>query len=302
MNNLRRLDLNQLVTLIVLLRERHVSRAAEVLHKSQPAVSHTLNTLRELFNDPLLIRQKGQYQLTSKAESLYVPLAQALNQLDELIAQQDFQPLQCNRRFNIAMSDYGAALISTKLIRYLRIHAPDVDLKIWHCSREEMQNKLHEGSLDFAFGVFNSLDHTLYAQSMFTDKMISVVDKAICPKGTMSLTDWLAHPHILVSMKPFDANEIDQYLQLINQQRRIAVTVPYWQIAPQLLEDTNLILTVAEKAIPQAMYEKFAIFTPPFELPNLEFQMIWHQRSEGDGALNWLRKTIECLLQEENNP
>ncbi|MDF4405738.1 LysR family transcriptional regulator, partial [Vibrio parahaemolyticus] len=73
MNNLRRLDVNQLVTLLVLMRERHVSRAAEALYKSQPAVSHTLNQLRELFQDPLLVRRQGQYQLTSKAESLYGP-------------------------------------------------------------------------------------------------------------------------------------------------------------------------------------------------------------------------------------
>ncbi|WP_232799129.1 LysR family transcriptional regulator [Proteus vulgaris] len=148
MNNLRKLDLNQMVTLFYLLRECHVSRAVERLHKSQPAVSHTLNSLRELFQDPLLVRKNGQYQLTSKAESLYQPLTQALGQLDNLIAQQDFRPSDCKRGFNIAMSDYGAMLISTKLVHYLHSCAPDVDLKIWHCSREEMQSKLHEGSLD----------------------------------------------------------------------------------------------------------------------------------------------------------
>ncbi|MEQ4923444.1 hypothetical protein [Proteus hauseri] len=94
--------------------------------------------LRELFQGPLLIRQNGQYQLTSKAESLYRPLTQALMQLDSIIEQQDFQPIYCQRRFNIAMSDYGSALISVKLVQYLRKHAPSIDLKIWHCSREEM--------------------------------------------------------------------------------------------------------------------------------------------------------------------
>lgn len=299
MNNLRKLDLNQMVTLLFLLRERHVSRAAELLHKSQPAVSHSLNHLRELFQDPLLIRHNGQYQLTSKAESLYQPLAQALIQLDGIIEQQDFKPIHCQRRFNIAMSDYGAALISIKLIHYLCTYAPDVDIKIWHCSREEMQSKLHEGSLDLAFGVFNSLDYTLRSQSIFTDKLVSVMDKSVYPKLTISLTDWLSYPHILVSMKPFDANEIDHHLQLINQQRRIAITVPYWQIAPQLLEKTNLILTIAQKAIPKDMIENFSIFKPPFDIPALEFQMIWHQRSDNDSALNWLRETIINLLKDE---
>ena len=107
MNNIKKLDLNQLVTLHALLRERHVSRAAVSLHRSQPAVSHTLNQLRDLFQDPLLIRRQGRYHLSGKAEALYAPLTQALSQLDDLIAQQDFRPENCTRRFNIAMSDYG---------------------------------------------------------------------------------------------------------------------------------------------------------------------------------------------------
>lgn len=299
MNNLRKLDLNQLVTLFHLLRERHVSRAAQRLHKSQPTVSHTLNSLRVLFQDPLLVRINGQYQLTSKAESLYLPLTQALEQIDNLIAQQDFQPINCIRRFNIAMSDYGAMLISTKLIRYLHIHAPNIDVKIWYCSREEMQSKLHEGSLDLAFGVFNTLDTTLCSQSILSDNFISVVDKKVYPQRAMDLTEWLSSPHILVSMKPFDANEIENQLQLINQQRRIAVTLPYWQIAPQLLENTHLILTIAEKAIPNNMRQQFFLFKPPLTLPELDFKAIWHQRSHHDSALNWLRKTIVTLISEE---
>ncbi|EMT6576516.1 MULTISPECIES: LysR family transcriptional regulator [Providencia] len=297
MNNLRKLDLNQLVTLLVLLRERHVSRAAEVLHKSQPAVSHTLNQLRELFQDPLLVRQQGQYQLTSKAGALYEPLLNALEQLDYLISQQNFRPELCHRQFNIALSDYGAAIITLPLTRYLRLHAPDVDLKIWHCSREEMQTKLQEGSLDLAFGVFNSLDNTLHTQSIFQDQMVSVADKSICPKGAMELNEWLSYPHVAVSMKPFDANEVDIQLKRLNQQRRVAVTVPYWQVAPQLIENTDLILTVAQKVFSQGMNEQCVMFEPPIEIPLLDFQMIWHERSDTDNALSWLRNTISGLLQ-----
>ena len=298
MNNLRRLDLNQLVTLLILLRERHVSRAAQALHKSQPAVSHSLNQLRELFQDPLLVRQNGQYQLTSKAESLYTPLLKALEQLDYLIAQQNFQPALCHQRFNLALSDYGAAIIAQPLTRFLREQAPDVDLNIWHCSREEMQNKLLEGSLDLAFGVFNSLDNTLRAQSIFQDKMVSLADKSICPAGTMTLDEWLSHPHIAVSMKPFDTNEVDAQLKRLNQQRRVAVTVPYWQVAPQLIAGTDLILTAAQRGFPPEMNQHCVIFEPPVKVAPLDFQMIWHERSDTDNALNWLRETIINLFAQ----
>ena len=297
MNNLRKLDLNQLVTLFELLKEKHVSRAADALYKSQPAVSHTLNQLRDLFQDPLLVRQNGQYQLTSKAESLYIPLGQILREINDLVVQQSFQPQHCSRRFNIAMSDYGAAIIIPKLAHVIHQHAPDVDLKIWHCSREEMQNKLQEGSLDLAFGIFNSLDYRLRSQVIFRDKIVSVANKKMCAGANMNLDWWLSHPHILVSMKPYDANEIDHGLKLINQQRRIGLTIPYWQIAPQLIENSDFILTIAQKALPDNLSENMTQFTPPLELPILEFQMIWHERSDNDDALNWLRDTIRNVLE-----
>ncbi|HHZ8506301.1 LysR family transcriptional regulator [Morganella morganii] len=292
MNNIKRLDLNQLVTLHALLRERHVSRAAVSLHRSQPAVSHTLNQLRDLFQDPLLIRRQGRYHLSGKAEALYAPLTQALSQLDDLIAQQDFRPENCTRRFNIAMSDYGAAIFSGKLIRYLRTAAPQVDLQIWQGSREEMQGKLQEGSLDLAFGVFTATDYTLRTKTVFTDTMVSVADKQYCTNGTMPMADWLSHPHILASMKPYEANEIDRQLQLLNYRRRIAVSVPYWQIASQLPEGTDLILTVAQRALPETLSPSLQVFTPPLTIAPLSFQMLWHQRSEGDAALGWLREAV----------
>ncbi|CAG9423783.1 hypothetical protein NVI2019_PEGOAJLN_02284 [Providencia alcalifaciens] len=89
------------------------------------------------------------------------------------------------------------------------------------------------------------------------------------PQGKMDLVNWLSHPHILVSMKPFDANEIDHQLQLSHQQRRIAVTVPYWQI-----------------------YNIYAS-------TDLDFQMVWHQRSDANKALEWLRRIIVEQLKDE---
>ena len=301
MNNLRRLDLNQLLTLQALLREKHVSRAAQSLHKSQPTVSHSLNQLRDLFQDPLLIRENGQYSLSSKAEALYLPLTEALSQLDALISQSNFQPKNCHRRFNIAMSDYGATILTPKIIQTLRAQAPLIDLQIWQSSREEMQIKLLEGSLDIAFGVFSHIPYHLKSQTIFDDPLISVTDQRNLKnnQNEMSLEQWLTHPHILVSMKPYEANEIDHYLEQHNYQRRIAITLPYWQLSSQLLSDNDLILTLASKAIDSSLADNLRVFTPPLPLPLLKFQMLWHSRSEGDSALQWLRSQFAQIMASE---
>ena len=86
MDDLRRIDLNLLLTLHALLAEQHVSRAALRLHRSQPAVSHALAQLREIFADPLLVRRGGRLQPTARALELAQPLREALQQLDALLS------------------------------------------------------------------------------------------------------------------------------------------------------------------------------------------------------------------------
>lgn len=296
MNNLRRLDLNQLVILHTLLREKHVSRSAIALHKSQPTISHALNQLRDIFQDPLLIREQGQYYLSSKAEALYPQLTQALKQLDQLIEQVEFKPSDCQRRFNIAMSDYGAAILTPSLIQQIRQLAPQVDLHLWQCSRKEMQSKLHEGSLDLAFGIFNYVTDGLKVQTIFSDHFISVTDSQNINSGVMSLEQWLQYPHVLVSMKPYEANEIDRCLAQLDCYRRIAISLPYWQLSPQILHKTDLILTVASRILTSPLPSSLSAFPPPLVLPNLHFQMLWHQRADSDPALLWLKQCFTQLL------
>lgn len=130
MNNLRRIDLNLLVTLHALLMEKHVSRAALRLHKSQPAVSHALAHLRTIFDDPLLVRRSGKLELTSRASELILPLTDALEQLGALIETPEFNPLSAKRVFRLAMSDYGARVFMPSLVRSLRVLAPGIELEV----------------------------------------------------------------------------------------------------------------------------------------------------------------------------
>jgi DNA-binding transcriptional LysR family regulator len=133
MNDLRRIDLNLLVILDALLSEQHVTRAAERLHLSQPAVSHALARLRDLLGDPLLVRAGASLVPTSRALELMAPLAEALAQVQSLLAPNAFDPATAKRTFRLAMSDYGAAIVLPGLIRTLRHEAPGIDLQISHC-------------------------------------------------------------------------------------------------------------------------------------------------------------------------
>lgn len=129
-NNFHPSDLSLLPVLEALIEERHVSRAALRLNRSQPAVSHALARLRDIFNDPLLVRGEGGLQPTTRALQLAEPLGEALALMRSMVAQPSFNAEQCHRHFRLSLSDYGAAILLPTLASRLRKSAPLVDLSI----------------------------------------------------------------------------------------------------------------------------------------------------------------------------
>lgn len=301
MNNLRRMDLNLLLTLHVLLEERHVSRAAQRLHKSQPAVSHALAQLRSLFNDPLLVRRGGRFELTSRAVELYQPLVGMLEQLDALMGEPSFDPAGAQRTFRLAMSDYGAQVLLPGLVGTLRQQAPGVRLQISQASRASMLEGVNDGELDMALGVFPGLaENQSCMQTLFTERFACLADTSTLPEsGGMDLRDWLLRPHILVAMRPGLESEIDQALGRRGLKRSIVVSLPHWGVAADLIAGTDLILTVARRSLDETRLDpRVRVFAPPLEMAPFDFSLIWHQRRNGDVAHRWLRRHIAHLTRE----
>lgn len=300
MDDLRRIDLNLLLTLHALLAERHVSRAALRLHRSQPAVSHALAQLRGIFDDPLLVRRDGSLTLTARALELQRPLEDALDQLQGLLHAPAFDARGARRTFRVALSDYGSRVALPALTRRLRERAPGVDLASSQASREAMLTQLLDGEIDLALGVFHDLPGELQAQTLFNESFVCVADRATLPaRGGLSLAEWLARPHVLVAMRPGPDNEIDQALAGIGHARRVAVTLPHWSIAPELIAGTDLVLTVAERSVAPLRHDRqLRRFAAPFPIPPFSFQAVWHARRDVDPAHRWLREQLVEVCSE----
>lgn len=299
MDDLRRIDLNLLLTLHALLAEQHVSRAALRLHRSQPAVSHGLAQLRELFGDPLLVRRGGRLQATARAQALIEPLQQALEQLDGLIARPGFEPAKAQRSFRLAMSDYGARVVLPGLMRVLRDEAPGIDLVVIQGSREAMLGHLFDGEADLALGVFPALAAELRVETLFEERFTCIADRKGLPaRGGLSLADWLARPHVLVAVRPGIDNEIDLALAAIGERRRVALALPHWAAAQDVIAGTDLILTVARRSLDSGKLDpRLRRFEPPLPIKAFGFQQAWHQRREGEAGHRWLREKIAALCQ-----
>lgn len=298
MDDLDRIDLNLLVTLHVLLQEKHISRAAIRLHKSQPAISHALMRLRELFDDPLLIRRGNALHLSAKAQTLQLPLDQALAGLQKLLIPSSFMAAQSRRHFRLAMSDYAATLLLPTLLRRLNKDAPQVTLGISQGSREAMMAAVRDAETDLALGVFPQPSAHVQHEALFEEEFISVADATTVPScSALSLTEWLARPHVAVSMRPDTDGEIERALKKHHLRRHVAISLPHWRVATELLPGTELILTIARRSLPPASETpSLRRFEPPLSIPPFVFGQIWHSRSTHDPALCWLRAQIADIL------
>ncbi len=304
MNNLAKLDLNLLRVLHALLTEQHVSRAAERLHRSQPAISHALAQLRDVFDDPLLLREGNRLQLTPRAKALLPALEAALWQLDELMSPEAFSPGHVQRDFWLSLSDFGGHLILPELMARLREDAPGINIHVQQSnSRQAMQNQLLAGEVDLALGVFPSLPEPLQATVLFQDGFVCVADEARLPVAGLSLEAWLARPHVSVVMRHSEQDELEQALAVVGRQRHVQLSLPYWGLATDVLAGTDLVLTVLAKTLSMMPPKPgLRVFTPPLAIPELTFSLAWHPRRHLDPAQRWLRALIVTIAQNKTPP
>lgn len=292
-NELNGVDLNLLVVLDALLAERHVTRAAVRLNKTQPAVSHALARLRALFDDPILVRRGGRLEPTPRAQDLAAPLRDALSVLGGLVDERVFRPETANRDFRLSMSDYMADVLLPGLVPRIVQAAPGAALALVSLGRDDALASLRKGEIDVAIGVYPDAEaraDDLRTSPLFDDAFVCLADAAAGSPD--SLEAYLARPHIAVSASPEDHGEVDAALAARGLKRRVAITLPHWSVAPRLLRGSDLILTVARRTLAKGQGEGVVISPPPIALPTLPLVQAWHVRRDYDQGLRWLRTQI----------
>ena len=292
---LRNIDLNLLVVLDALLTEKHVTRTGVRLHLSQPAISHSLNKLRVLLDDPLLIRQGNEVVLSALAQNLQAPLKEILGQIETLLGHSiDFVPADSQRTLRIAMSDYGAAIVLPKLLVQLRAQAPGTSLVVIQDSRLGMLEQVGQGRIDLAIGVFPAPGADICTEVLFEETFTCLLNRRSLPEnGVLDLDSYLARPHLLVSMDGNTRGEVDNVLRARGLKRRVAVNVPHWGTAPGMIADTDLILTVATRTLTNVPFgDTLVAMAPPLTVAPFNYVQAWHNRFNQDPAHRWLRELV----------
>jgi DNA-binding transcriptional LysR family regulator len=290
------IDLNLLVALDALLEERSVTRAAKRMGVTQPAMSHALSRLRELFDDPLLVRTNAGMVATERAKATGPRLRRLLGDVSAVIGTPPaFDPETEARVFRIALSDYAQFVLLPPLLERLRERAPRVSITALAVPADP-QDALESGRTDLVLLGRRALPEAdLLRQSLFEDTMVCVVRKDH-PRVGRSLTveDYAALDHAFIAPRAeAGAGVIERALEELGLARRIVLRVPQFVIAPWVVSRSDLVLTAPRRmAIPFAEALPLRIVECPVKLPTFDMSQFWHARQQDDPAHVFLRTQI----------
>jgi LysR family transcriptional regulator, nod-box dependent transcriptional activator len=298
--NLRNIDLNLLVVLDALLSERNVSRAGQRIGLTQSAMSAALSRLREVFHDPLLVRVGRELALTQNANDLIVPLRETLGRIEQTLLQRPaFDPKADTRTFSISASDYAGLVLLTHFVRTIAVEAPKVTLHLLPRSRDAAR-MVQADQVDIIIEPSELFGETEFPSNpLMTDRWLCAVDanNPHVRKRAMTQNQFLELPHLVYGIGiDRQLNLADQHLVRLGVKRRIDVTVESFLLVPFLLQGTQLVSLVLERAAKRlAQTTNIKTLEPPFELPDIHERMYWHPRHTTDTGHRWLRERLKAV-------
>jgi DNA-binding transcriptional LysR family regulator len=303
MIDLYRLNLNLLVALDILLAEKSVTKAAQKLFLTQAAMSNNLQQLRVIFKDELLIREKNRMVLTSFAASLQAKLHHVLEQMRELVENgQQFAAETSNRLFKIAMSDYCSALVLPQLLEKLEQAAPGIKLTVIPADPLNSPQPFENGDCDLALGMLPFTDPAVTKQLLFQDQGVCVMNTqhACAKKPKLSLTDYLAYPHLAITRvgQSDRPKLVEEALAALNVQRNVKIGLPYMEpIFQMIAQSETLLATIPHKVAKRYQNQYHFVIKPlPFTIKPMEFYLVWHRRYDSDFGHQWLRAQIAAIF------
>jgi DNA-binding transcriptional LysR family regulator len=304
MMKLSGIDANLLASLDALLREKSVTRAARRLGIGQPALSHSLSRLRAHFKDDLLVMKGRTYVLTDKAEKLVSVVANATRALSDVFEEHpSFDAATSSYRFVLACSDLFGILIVPELLRTLRREAEHVEVELRAIVAASKESIL-DGGVDLALGIFEDVPASINQQFLYEDPVACVVranHEQVGKRLTLETYGKLPHMEIGPTADSIPGLHIDRALAAIGKRRHVTLRVPYYLLAPHILEHTDHVVTLsASGADILSKMARLRIVESPIALPSYKYSQIWQNRHNDDRAHTWLRERIASICQRRS--
>lgn len=296
--NLSRADLNLLLLFEVVLQERHVGRAAQRLSLTSSAVSHGLNRLRQLLNDPLFLKTPKGVVPTERALTLAEPIADILTRARRVIATAEpFDPRATVRRFTIGMPDSMAAILLIPLLAEIGRVAPGIDVNVRQLLHEQAIAELDARTVDIAIVLSRDIPKR-FVQHVLLESEFLIATRAKHPfVRDPSLERFCEMPHVVISPIGDAHTFIDDTLARMGRSRRVAATVPNFMLACALVAETDMITTLS-KAFVARHGARFGVVGTKSPLPMRPFQAraVMPKAALMDAGLAWLLELLKTRV------
>jgi len=301
-NDLRRVDLNLLIVFETLMHERSVTRAAEKLFLGQPAISAALARLRALFDDPLFVRTGRSMEPTARAQEIFGHLSPALDSISTAISRaSDFDPATSTSVFRIGLSDEVEFALLPPLLRRLRTEAPGVILVVRRANYLLMPGLLASGEISVGVSYTDELPANAKRKTLRRSRPKLIRADSI--PGTLTLEEYCARPHALVSFAGDLGGFIDEELEHFGRKRHVVLAVPQFNGLGSLIAGTDIIATVPDYAA-DALTAAGGLRAEslPFETSRtFELSMAWRGAQDTDPAERWLRSRIQMFVGDPDS-
>lgn len=300
--DLNKVDLNLLLVFNQLVIERRVSRVAESLGVSQPAVSNALNRLRKLLNDDLFLRTSQGMEPTPRALQLAEPIAYAIDTIRSALSQENvFDPASSTRHFTVSSTDLGEIyFVPTLLNRLLKV-APGVTVSTMRHNPASLKEDLESGRADIAVGLLPQLQGSFFRQRLFRQRFVCAFRQQhpLAKKKVVTKEDFYSAKHAVVVFPGTGHGEVDKLIDRKGAERKIQLSVPHFVAMGHILQETDLIATLPERLVKRLEGPfKLKGVPHPVKLPDHSIGLFWHAKLHREPANQWLRRLMFELFTD----
>lgn len=293
--NLRSIDLNLLTVFDAVMSERNISRAADKIGMSQPAMSAALGRLRLVVKDELFIRTGRGVRPTSRAVELEIPIHNVLNVIKKTLSQPaEFDCRSSKKTFNLASMDLASVLIVPMLLRRLHTLGAGISVNICSFTDQQILDRMRRSQVDFNIDYKQIVDDDFHNILVHTDTACCLANKEHSVfKNEMTRDSYLQAQHLVVPPHAGRASVIDEYLKSQDVVRHKTMTVPSLLSYPYIIANSDLISTLP-RSVAEVYADKFdlKLFDLPFGDFSVNYYLMWHKSFDDDHSHSWLKKIL----------
>ncbi|HVL74736.1 MAG TPA: LysR family transcriptional regulator [Noviherbaspirillum sp.] len=291
--------MNLLVALEALMAERHVTRAAERVAMSQPAMSRALGRLRDTFHDPLLVRAGSEMVPTARGRALAQQVGRVLDEVRNMLTEDSFEPASFTGRFKLLTVDYASLTSLPAMLGALLGEAPEMRMEVADAGND-WADRLQAGEADLVLGVVGAAPAGIFQRAVLEDRFACIMRRGHPLAGRpLDLDSFLAQRHVLISSPGRERSAVDMALERLGRPpRNITLRLPHFMASTAIIAATDLVMTLPQRiAAYMARHEALELRDPPVELEGFTLRLLWHQRSHDDPAHRWMRERGAKAIQ-----